>query len=100
MFKGRVASRDGTHTRDCATRTRDNAVRHVVARFPSKSFHAERDGEDLVIYQTTGDDRVIGAVQIGGTNDHGPLSAPERLRALNRAHAEYWRGRVFAGPQR
>jgi len=67
-----------------AASTRDTAVKNHVASFHGHNFVAERDGEDLHIFQLTDD------VPVGGVQVHGPAGTTtgDSLRVVGASPAE------------
>lgn len=81
-FVGRFRVQDGR----TAGRIGDTAEKMELARFPGHAVIAERDGEDLVIYQI-GDADGLGVLVTGGTGDHrAPRNLAELQQVFDRAY--------------
>jgi hypothetical protein len=85
---GRFRMNDGlfppSGSRFAATRTRDVAEKMELARFPGHQVVAERDGEDLVIYQI-GDPDGLG-VNLTNTTDRDRSPPPQTTADLQKLY--------------
>src|ERR1700733_6533290 len=86
---GRFRMNDGlfppSGSRSTTTRTRDVAEKMELARFPGHQVIAERDGEDLVIYQI-GDPDGLG-VNVTNTVDRMPRTVADLQRLYDATNA-------------
>jgi len=79
-FLGRFRHNDGRNT----SRIGDTAEKMELARFPGHHVVAEREGEDLVVYQI-GDNDGLG-VLVSGTADRGPKTTADLQRVYDEAN--------------
>lgn len=80
---GRFRMNDGRNT----SRIGDTAEKLELARFPGHHVIAEREGEDLVVYQI-GDNDGLGVLVTGNTGD-----APKTMADLQRVYDEAFKSR-------
>jgi hypothetical protein len=81
-FVGRFKMNDGRIT----SRVGDVAEKMELARFPGHHVVAEREGEDLVVYQI-GDNDGLGVLVTGGaTGDQAPKNLTDLQRTYDRAY--------------
>ena len=80
-FVGRFRHNDGRNT----SRIGDTAEKMELARYPGHHVIAERDGEDLVIYQI-GDPDGIGVLVSGNTGDRAPKTMADLQRVYDEAN--------------
>jgi hypothetical protein len=80
-FIGRFRHNDGRNT----SRIGDTAEKMELARYPGHHVIAERDGEDLVIYQI-GDPDGLGVLVTGNTGD-APKTTSDLQRVYDAAYA-------------
>lgn len=78
---GRFTVTDGRNT----GRVGDTAAKMELARFPGHHVVAEREGEDLVIYQL-GDSDGLGVLMSGNTVDRSPKTVADLQRVYDSAY--------------
>jgi hypothetical protein len=81
-FIGRFRMNDGRVT----SRVGDVAEKMELARFPGHQVVAERDGEDLVIYQIGDPDGLGVNVTGGATGDRAPRNLAELQQVFDKAY--------------
>lgn len=79
-FIGRFRQEDGR-----STRVGDTAEKMELARFPGHHVIAERQGEDLVIFQI-GDPDGLGVLVTGNTGDRAPKTTADLQRVYDEAN--------------
>jgi hypothetical protein len=81
-FIGRFRNNDGR----TAGRVGDTAEKMELARFPGHQVIAEREGDDLVIYQI-GDGDGLGVIVNGNTADRAPKTIADLQKVYDAAYA-------------
>jgi hypothetical protein len=80
-FVGRFKMNDGRAT----ARMGDTAEKMELARFPGHHVVAEREGEDLVVYQI-GDNDGLGVLVTGGTGDQAPRTLSDLQKTYDKVY--------------